>query len=110
MESQEKKVNLNYVLISAAIGAGSALPLTGFIYGLIACQGCNGITGNLGRIFVGIVEMFLTTITLGCPPNNERGTSSTNLRPYVLLTFIVVTAITYFIMSPKKRKTQNNSK
>jgi hypothetical protein len=78
---------------------------------MIVCQGCNtGIMGFLGRIFVGIVEMFLTTITLGCPLNNEGGTSSTNLRPYVLVTFIVVTAIAYFIMSRKKRKseTENN--
>ncbi len=108
MDDKEKKSAINNFAISAAIGAGAALPLTGFIYGMIVCQGCNtGIMGFLGRIFVGIVEMFLTTITLGCPINNEGGTSSTNLRPYVLIAFIAVTAITYLILSRKKKKTEN---
>ena len=102
MENRERKININNLLIAAVIGAGSALPLTGFIYGLIACQDCHGVTGIFGRIFVGIVEMFLTTITLGCPADNEGGTSSTNLRPYVLVTFIAVTVIAYLIMSRKQ--------
>ncbi|MEO8760181.1 MAG: hypothetical protein ABI388_03625 [Bacteroidia bacterium] len=96
----------NNLIISAAIGASTALPLTGFIYGMIVCQGCNmGIEGFLGRIFVGIVEMFLTIITLGCPVDNEGGTSSTNLRGYVLICFVVVAGITYLIRSRKTNKT-----
>ena len=97
-----KKQNL---LMSSLIGLLLSLPITGFVYGFFACKDCgDGFSGFLWRIFIGIVETFLTIITLGKPWDNEGGNSSTNLRLYVLLTAIVIAVIVYLIRDRANRK------
>ena len=105
--AEEKSNKITRLIIALSIGLGSCLPLTGFIYGMYACQDCGtGVTGVLGRIIIGFVHVFLTIITLGVPPNNEGGASGTNLRLYVFITFVVVSALTYLIIARKKDKTK----
>jgi hypothetical protein len=79
---------------SAFFAVVLSFPITGFIYGYNACKDC----GNsiLGRFFIGFVEAFLTTITLGNPVDNEGGSVATNLRWYVLFVFILLTLLFYF--------------
>lgn len=93
----EKNVNRKQnLMISSGIGLLFSFPITGFIYGFLVCKDCgDGISGFLGRIFIGFVELVLTTITLGKPYDNEACSSSTDLRLYVLLVFIVITFFTY---------------
>lgn len=95
---KEKKFRKQNLVIPSLIGLLLSLPVTGFIYGFFACTDCgDGFSGFWGRIFIGIVETFLTIFTLGKPWNNEGGTSSTNLRLYVLLTAIVISILVFFI-------------
>lgn len=103
---KEKSFRKQNFVISSVIGLLLSLPVTGFIYGFFACKDCgDGFSGFLGRIFIGIVEIFLTIFTLGKPWDNEGGTSSTNLRLYVLLTALVISILVYFIRSRlNKRK------
>jgi uncharacterized membrane protein YeaQ/YmgE (transglycosylase-associated protein family) len=91
------------LFISAIIGILFSFPLTGFIYGFSVCKDCGeGITGFFGRIFIGLIEAILTTITLGNPWDNEGGTTSTNLRFYVFLTALIITLILFFILKRKR--------
>jgi len=103
---KEKKSNekLTRIILSVLLGLLLSLPVTGFIYGFIVCVGCDdGISGFFSRIVVGFVESILTTITLGEPWNNEGGTSSTDLRLYVLLAFLILTIGIYWIMYRNKK-------
>ena len=91
------------IIISLLAGLMLSFPLTGFVYGLFACSDCgNGVSGIAGRIFIGFVEAVLTTITLGAPWDNEGGTTSTNLKLYVLITFVIVFFCFYLVKIRKK--------
>ena len=111
----EKNINRTQnFIISSGIGLLFSLPVTGFVYGFLVCKDCGeGISGILGRIFIGFVELILTTVTLGKPYDNEGGTSSTNLRLYVILAFIVITFFMYQILNRiqknKINRTRKNS-
>lgn len=95
------------LILSSGIGLLFSFPVTGFIYGFLVCKDCGeGVSGILGRIFIGFVELILTTVTLGKPYDNEGGTSSTNLRLYVLFTFIVITFFMYLILNRIQKKTK----
>jgi hypothetical protein len=97
----KKKINKKQnLIISSGIGLLFSFPVTGFVYGFLVCKDCGeGISGILGRIFIGLVELILTTITLGKPYDNEGGTSITNLRLYIILTFVVITLFMYQILN-----------
>lgn len=111
----EKNINKKQnLIISSGVGLLFSFPVTGFTYGFFVCKDCGeGISGILGRIFIGFVELVITTVTLGKPFDNEGGTSSTNLRLYVILTFIVLTFLMYQILNciqkNKIKQTRKNS-
>ena len=89
-------LNLINLTISVIVALIFSLILTGFIYGVFACSDCGGgIEGLLERLWIGIVHVILTVITLGRPWSNEGGTSRVNLQPYVLIVFVVVTYFMY---------------
>lgn len=89
-------LNLINLTISVIVALILSLILTGFIYGVFACSDCGvGIEGLLERLWIGIVHVILTVITLGKPWSNEGGTSSVNLQPYVLVVFVVVMYLMY---------------
>jgi len=91
-------------MTAALLGLITSFPLTGFIYGFFACENCgNGPLGVFGKIFIGLVEGVLTTITFGAPWKNEGGGSSTNLRLYVLIAFLVLTILFYMKQKSKSR-------
>ncbi len=93
------------LLLSIGAGLFLSLPITGFIYGFIICKDCkDGFLGIIERSVIGVIHAFLTTVTLGKPWDNEAGSSSTNIRIYVLLTFIIVTVMTFMILKFKKKK------
>lgn len=95
------------LILSSGVGLLFSFPVTGFVYGFLVCKDCGeGISGILGRIFIGFVELILTTVTLGKPYDNEGGTSSTNLRLYVILAFIVITFFMYLILNRIQKKTK----
>lgn len=95
MLTQTQKTN---VVLSVLIALVACLPATGFVYGMATCKDCGGsIFGQtLGRIFIGLVGAVLTSITFGKPWDNEAGTTSTNLRIYVVLAFLLIAAGIYF--------------
>lgn len=100
-------MNNGFPFIPLALSAILCLPVTGFIYGFFACTGCgSGISGLLGRVFIGIIAVFNTVFTLGAPYDNEGGTSSTNIRPYVLLTFVLLFLLFFVLQSYKSYKLQ----
>lgn len=81
------------------------LPVTGFIYGFISCIDCRkGIGGFLGRIFIGLIGILNTVITLGRPWETEAGTDFTDIRLWVLLTFALLTVGIYLLTTRHKRK------
>lgn len=91
------------IKISALLGFLLCLPVSGFIYGFIKCSDCgNGVSSILGRTFIGLVHIFLNIVTLGKPYDTEGGTSSTNIRIYVFITFVMLTTLIYLIKSYKK--------
>lgn len=92
-------------LISFVLSISFCLPITGFIYGFFNCIDCsNSISGFLGRIFIGIIEAFLTTITFGKPWQNEGGSSFIDLRMYVLLCFVILLSLVFFTLRTKLKK------
>ncbi len=96
------KNKINDLVISLVIGIIACFPVSGFIFGFINCSDCkNSILGFLGRIFIGFIYSFLSIITLGKPWNNEGGTSATDIRLYVLITFLVISGIIFLY---RKRK------
>ena len=99
------KVDKNKLMTSFFVGTISCLPISGFIYGFFACSDCgSGLSGISGRVFIGILHIFLNIITLGAPYDNEGGTSSTNIRHFVILTLILITIISYLISVNKSIK------
>lgn len=100
-----KTSNWRRSLITILILFAASFPVTGFIYGIFACTDCGGgARGAIGRTFIGFVEAILTTITLGAPWNNEAGNSSTNLRFYVLITFICFLSLSLISRLVRKRR------
>jgi cytochrome b561 len=107
-------MNNKILFISLLIGTILCLPISGFIYGFISCSDCeNSFFGFLGRIFIGLVHVPITVITLGRPWDNEAGTSATDIRIYVFIAFIIITGIAYLYLNRrriiKKRKTAANN-
>mgnify|MGYP003627693973 CR=1 FL=1 len=98
--------NKNRLKTSFIIGAIACLPVTGFIYGFIICSDCgNGLQSVPGRSFLGIIYSFFTLITIGKPWTNGGAVmTSTNLRPYVLLTLIIVATLTYILLLKRNKK------
>ena len=89
-------LNLIKLTICVIVALILSLILTVFIYGVLSCSDCGiGIGGFLERLWIGIVHVILTVITLGKPWSNEGGTSSVNLQPYVLVVFVVVMYFMY---------------
>ncbi|SCX19231.1 hypothetical protein [Flavobacterium saliperosum] len=104
---ENNKTNTKLLITSSITGFLLSFPITGFIYGFIICEDCgDGFSGILGRLFIGLVESILTTITFGAPWDNEGGTSSTNLRFFVFLTFTIITLLIYFIRKRKNKKSK----
>lgn len=95
------------LLLSSIFALFVCLPATGFVYGLVICDCGHDIFGQtLGRVFVGFVEAFITSITLGKPWDNEGGTTSTNIRPFVALGFFLIAITIYFLLGrSRKNKT-----
>ncbi len=95
------------VIISFLIGTFFCLPVSGFIYGFISCSDCeNSFYGFLGRLFIGLVHIPITIITLGEPWNNEAGTSATDIRIYVIIALIIIAVISYLFLTRKRRNAQ----
>jgi hypothetical protein len=93
------------LLLSSIFALFASLPATGFVYGLVVCDCGHDFFGQtLGRVFVGFVEAFVTSITLGKPLNNEGGTSSTNIRPFVVLGFFLITTTIYLLLGRSRKK------
>jgi hypothetical protein len=93
MKFSLKKTDLKASLIISTI---TSLPLTGFIYGFIICSDCgNGISGFPGRILLGFLYSFFTLISLGKPWVGGGVITSTNLRLYVLLSFLIIFVVIY---------------
>jgi hypothetical protein len=93
------------LLLSSIFGLIICLPATGFVYGLVVCDCGHDFFGQtLGRVFVGFVEAFVTSITLGKPWNNEGGTSSTNIRLFVVLGFFLIATTIYFLLGRSRKK------
>lgn len=104
---ENNKTNTRLLSTSSIIGLSLSFPVTGFIYGVYFCENYGqGFSGLVMRILLGFVESILTTITLGAPWDNEGGTSSTNLRFYVFLTFITITLTAFLI----QKRMKNNAK
>jgi len=100
---ENNKTNTRLLFTSSIIGLSLSFPVTGFIYGFCFCKNYGeGFSGFVWRTLLGFLESILTTITLGAPWDNEAGTSSTNLRFYVFLTFITITLLTFLIRKGKK--------
>ena len=100
--------NLNFInlTISVTVALMVSLILIGFIYGVFACSDCDaGVDGFLQRVWIGIVHVFLTVMTLGKPWINEGGASTVNLQPYVLILSI---AVSYFIYTRLQGKNTRN--
>ena len=88
----------------------ACLPLTGFIYGFMICSDCGtGIESVFGRTFVGAIYSFFTVLSLGKPWTGGGVITNTNLRPYVLLTFIVLFIISFLLMEVKRRKAETKN-
>jgi hypothetical protein len=80
------------ILISMVIGTVVALPLGGFIFGFVICEDCGD--SILGRIFIGLIMSFFTTMFLGYPPRNEGGVGAPfNVWPYITPIWVVVFVI-----------------
>ncbi len=93
------------LLLSSIFALFACLPATGFVYGLVVCDCGHDFFGQtLGRVFVGFVEAFVTSITLGKPSNNEGGTSSTNIRPFVVLGFFLIATTIYLLLGRSRKK------
>ena len=100
--STDTKVRLQLSAICALL---ACLPATGFVYGLVICDCGHGILGQtLGRVFVGFIEALDTVGTLGKPWDNEGGTSSTNIRPFVALAFLLIMATIYWRLGRRKKQ------
>lgn len=101
--------NRKDIFISLLFGIILCLPITGFIFGFISCSDCeNTFFGFLGRVFIGFVYTFITIITFGEPWKTEAGIATTNIRIYVLLSFVIITTITYLYRKRKRNKTAAN--
>jgi len=99
--SKNTKVRL---LLSSIFALFACLPATGFVYGLVVCDCGHTFFGEtLGRVFVGFVEAFITSITLGKPWDNEGGTSSTNIRPFVVLGFFLIATMIYLLLGRSRK-------
>lgn len=99
------KITQVRLLLSSIITLFVCLPATGFVYGLIVCDCDHTLFGEtLGRVFVGFVEALVTSITLGKPWDNEGGTSSTNIRPFVLLGFFLIATMIYLLLGRSRKK------
>jgi hypothetical protein len=98
-------LSLAKLAISVIFALIFSLVLTGFIYGVFTCTDCgSGIDGLFGRLWISIVHVFLTLITLGKPWKNEGGGSSVNLQPCVLIVSMVVTYFTYKFLQRKNTR------
>jgi hypothetical protein len=98
-----KTLNFGSLITSVAGGLIASLLITGFIYGFIACFDCGwSLEGMLWRSWIGIMNTFLTVITLGKPWTNEGGSSSVNLQPYVLLVCVLISYLIYRRMQRSK--------
>ena len=93
--------NMSPVISSVILALIFSFPVTGFIYGFFACKDYgNGPSGVMGRLFIGLVEALLTTITLGAPWENEGGSTSTSLQLYVFITFLIL-AVIFYLKKPR---------
>ncbi|MGH9546088.1 MAG: hypothetical protein ACRD23_12840 [Terriglobales bacterium] len=102
MSTKDTQVKL---LLSSIFALFACLPATGFVYGLVVCDCGHNIFGQtLGRVFVGFVEAFVTSITLGKPWDNEGGTASTNIRPFVVLGFFLIAMTIYLLLGRSRKK------
>lgn len=102
MMTNNHKPNSKLLFTASIIGLLLSFPVTGFMYGFVGCTDCGeGSSGIAGRLFIGLVEALLTTTTLGMPSNNEGGSSNTNLRLYVFITFIIITLLAYKVLNKK---------
>ncbi|MGB3149697.1 MAG: hypothetical protein WBB27_03455 [Maribacter sp.] len=103
-----KNIRSNKKILKTSLitGAIACLPITGFIYGFIICSDCgNGLQSVAGRSFLGVIYSFFSLISLGKPWTNGGAVmTSTDLRPYVLLTLIIVATLTYILLLERNRK------
>lgn len=98
-----------YFKISLIISSIACLPLTGFIYGFIICSDCgNGFESITGRIFLGFIYTFFTILSFGKPWIGGGVLSHVNLRPYVLLSFILIFVLVYTVLILQKNRKQIN--
>jgi hypothetical protein len=77
-----------------------AIPLGGFFFGFTHAEGAGG--NILGHIFIGIVLMVITPLSLGFPPQNEGGVGEPhNAWPYIFAAFVLL--FTLMIMRVNRR-------
>ncbi|MGH9503118.1 MAG: hypothetical protein ACRD20_09725 [Terriglobales bacterium] len=99
------KITRVRLLLSSIFALFACLPATGFVYGLVICDCGHDILGQtVGRVFVGFVEAFMTSITLGKPWDNEGGNTSTNIRPFVVLGFFLIATMIYLLLGRSRKK------
>ena len=86
------------------------LPVTGFIFGFIICSDCgDGYQSIPGRIFLGMIYSFFTTITLGEPwTGGGAVVTNTSLRIYILFVFGAILVISYMFRAIIKNRRNSN--
>ena len=93
--------NINYKILVKSLVL--TLPVLGFISGLLMCTDCGW--NIIFRIFIGIIYMFLTTISLGQPVLDEGSVNSIDLRIYIIPVFVILYfLLSYFSKRMKERK------
>lgn len=92
------------IIVAIVVALVACLPVTGFVYGVVACKDCGGsiLSQTVGRLFIGLVGAVLTSITFGKPWTDEGGNASVNLRAYVALAFLCIAAALYFLRKEKE--------
>jgi len=63
-----------------------SLLFTGFIFGMIYCQDCNG--NIVTRLFIGFISALATLFTFGHPPLNP-GNTPLNIVPHTIVVWLV---------------------
>ena len=77
-----------YITVLVILFAFS-IPLGGFVFGIYIANDDWSFTGILGRMFVGVLYAFLTTVFAGFPPRDESGGHSYNVWPIICIMFSV---------------------